>query len=149
MKDNLNKAFCINLKGHDEKQLYAISEVYNIGFEFLKDLKTKYERIWVVKETESDGVYNNVIATMCRDKSGSIYYRYPNSNYDIKDIKKVVQSVKPIKVPKLPTHLKSKIYPKEVRNLDLDSILDKISISGMESLTQKELKFLEKASNNM
>jgi hypothetical protein len=45
--------------------------------------------------------------------------------------------------------LKSKIYPKEVRNLDLDSILDKISISGMESLTQKELKFLEKASNNM
>jgi hypothetical protein len=69
---------------------------------------------------------------------------------------------KEVKKPDVPKEVKKEvktfdIQHKEVKKyetqpmveLDVDSILDKISRSGMKSLTQEELNFLEKASNSI
>lgn len=145
---NINKVICISLKSHNEQQLKAISETYLLSFESLLELKNKdVIKIWV--ETGGDWV----IAAIDKAYPDDIYIceKYcPMTKKEYKSITKI----KPIKTPKLSKKLKSQSALNENKSqvivnsstktkLTVDSILDKINLSGLDSLTKEELNFLK------
>lgn len=142
MKFKVSDVICINVKGHNEEQLFAISKVYVIDFDFLKELKSKYDRIWIVQEKISEGVDTYLVAAKNSKK-----YLYFKAGFTSEELDKVVL-VKPINTPKVPAYLKKdtekKVKVKAKIDFDVDMILDKISESGMDSLTKEELEFLKK-----
>lgn len=142
MKFKVSDVICINVKGHNEEQLFAISKVYVIDFDSLKELKSKYDRIWIVQEKISGYVDTYVVAAKNSKK-----YLYFKAGFTSEELDKVVL-VKPINTPKVPAYLKKdtekKVKVKAKIDFDVDMILDKISESGMDSLTKEELEFLKK-----
>ncbi len=148
MKFKTSDIFCINVKGHSEEQLFAIAKVYVIGFERLKDLKSKYERVWMVQEKVSGSVTTYLVAAAKRDKRGYLSYEYFEAGFTIEEIQKAISITKPINTPKLPGYLKSTVEKAKTQPikivLDVNAILDKISECGIESLTNEELEFLKK-----
>lgn len=147
LKFDINKVICINLKSHNSEQLKAISETYLLSFEALKELKAnEVIKIWV--EIGGDWVISAVDAS------------YPDTMYICeqycpitKKETKALSKIKPIKTPKMKKNPKTKDSSKaesvsESKNqksskLTVDDILDKINISGMDSLTKEELNILK------
>lgn len=158
---NLKKVICISLKSHTENQLDAIGATYNISWEFLCEMKSKgCRKLWIHK----DGGY--VIAGVDTDNIADVYFSPVYHPILTTKLRKAVLAIRPVNTPKMPTwakvtnnQVKVKVVQEnvEVENelenidiselfeveLDLDTILDKISISGMSSLTKKEVEFLK------
>lgn len=155
MKFNINKVICISLKSHNEQQLKAISEVYKIDFKAMVELKDVASKIWV----ESNGDY--VIAYVGKSDQDAIVC--PRFCPITKKEKDALYKITPIKTPKMPKA--TRVADTKVDNtveisnvtiddliaefdvvLDVDTILEKISATGMKSLTKAELDFLNSLS---
>jgi hypothetical protein len=147
MNIDINKIVHLELRNkHGKKfsntRLKFIAEFLSINSDFLVDLSDKYDNIWFI----NTGVTTMVFATC----GVSSYSFEPFSvGYD------VVRDIKAIEVPKTPPQTKKSkvVKTNEVGNvfiedligdldLDVDTILDKISATGMASLTKRELEFL-------
>jgi hypothetical protein len=167
LKFNINDVICINLKSLDEKQIFFITESYRLGFECLVEIKKENycSKIWC----EKGGDW--VIAWNTNDRPGEMIVS-PKFLPLTKKERKQLENIKPIKTPKMPTDenslisyqfylsrgydIRTKTLDKKLENLlenptetetiqinlTVDSILDKISETGMKSLTKKEIKFL-------
>jgi hypothetical protein len=149
MKFDINKVICISLKSHNEQQLKAISEVYKLDFNALVTLKDCSSKIWV----EAGGDY--VIAFVNSTGDTTVNTMFCPITKKEKD---ALYKIQPIKTPKMPKATKvvdTKVDNVEVSNvtiddviaefdvvLDVDTILEKISATGMKSLTKAELDFL-------
>jgi hypothetical protein len=150
MKFNINKVICISLKSHNDQQLKAISEVYKLDFNALVTLKDCSSKIWV----EAGGDY--VIAFVNSTGDATVNTMFCPITKKEKD---ALYKVQPIKTPKMPKAVR--VVDNKVENtvevsnvtiddliaefdvvLDVDTILEKISATGMKSLTKAELDFL-------
>jgi hypothetical protein len=153
MKFDINKVICISLKSHNEQQLKAISEVYKLDFKTLVDVKSDLSKIWI----EQGGDYAIAFITTDSDVP-QIAKRFCPITKKEKD---ALLNIKPIKTPKMPKskNLNTDKVSESVElsdvsiddlinnfdveeDLDIDVILDKISATGMSSLTKTELDFL-------
>lgn len=151
---NLNKVICVSLKSHNEAQLDAIGATYNLSLDSL--LKAKNDgckKMWI---HIGGGV---VIAGLDTDNIDDVYFS-PEYLPMTAKVRKAILAIKAVKTPKMPTKAKAKVDEVEVdnliditnlieeafSNLDIDAILDKISATGVASLTKKELEFLENSS---
>jgi hypothetical protein len=157
MKFDINKVICISLKSHNDQQLKAISEVYKLDFASLVELKDTASKIWA----EINGDY--VIAFVNKsDKDGQVVVSSKFCPITKKE-KDALVKINPIKTPKMPKA--TKVIDTKVDNtvevsnvtiddliaefdvvLDVDTILEKISATGMKSLTKAELDFLNNLS---
>jgi hypothetical protein len=150
MKFDINKVICISLKSHNEQQLKAISEVYKLDFNALVTLKDCSSKIWV----EAGGDY--IIAFVNSTGDATVNSMFCPITKKEKD---ALYKIQPIKTPKMPKA--TKVVDNKVDNvvevsnvtiddviaefdvvLDVDTILEKISATGMKSLTKAELDFL-------
>jgi len=150
MKFDINKVICISLKSHNEQQLKAISEVYKLDFNALVKIKKGSSKIWV--EVGGDWV---IAGCDIDSTEPSICERFCPITKKEKD---ALLKITPIKTPKMPkaTKVDTKVdNTVEVSNvfiedliaefdvvLDVDTILEKISMFGIKSLNKKELDFL-------
>ena len=151
MNIDINKIVHLELRNNHGKKfsnarLKFIADFLSIDFDFLVDLSNKYDNIWFT----NDRVTKLVFATL--DISAYSFQPFNVEYNDVKDIKAV-------EVPKTPAQTKKTKLAKtnEVSNvfiedligsvdLDVDDILDKISATGMASLTKRELEFLNNLS---
>jgi hypothetical protein len=150
MKFDINKVICISLKSHNDQQLKAISEVYKLDFNALITIKDCSSKIWV----EAGGDY--VIAFVNSVGDTTVNKMFCPITKKEKD---ALLKITPIKTPKMPKA--TKVVDTKVDNtvevsnvtiddviaefdvvLDVDTILEKISATGMKSLTKAELDFL-------
>ena len=152
MKFNINKVICINLKSHNDQQLKAISEVYKLDFKTMVEIKSDLSKIWV----EASGDYLIAFTTTDSD-TPQIATRFCPITKKEKDALYKIQPIKTPKMPKAPRVVETKVdNTVEVSNvfiedliadfdvvLDVDTILEKITIKGMKSLTKVELDFLD------
>ena len=129
MKFDINKVICINLNAHNEQQLKSISEVYKIDFESLIKLKITASKVWA----ESGGDWLIAFVNKCDDYNRVIIADKfcPITKRE----KESLLNIKPIKTPKMPKNVNI--------ILDVDVILEKISASGIKSLSKEELNFLD------
>ena len=155
MKFNINKVICISLKSHNEQQLKAISEVYKLDFNTMVELKSDASKIWV----EAGGDYLIAFTTTDSD-TPQIATRFCPITKKEKDALYKIQPIKTPKMPKTTRVVETKVENNvEVSNvtiddliaefdvvLDVDTILEKISATGMKSLTKAELDFLNSLS---
>jgi len=161
MKFDINKVICISLKSHNDKQLKAISEVYKLNFNALITIKDCSSKIWV----EAGGDYVIAFCVKSGDGTPEISDKFCPITKRERD---ALLKITPIKTPKMPKTTKvvdTKVVDTkadknvEVSNvtiddlipdldvvLDLDIILEKISATGMKSLTKSELDFLNNLS---
>ena len=150
MKFDINKVICISLKSHNDQQLKAISEVYKLDFNALITIKDCSSKIWV----EAGGDYVIAFVNSVGDTTvNSIFCPITKKEKD------ALLKITPIKTPKMPKA--TKVVDTKVDNtvevsnvfiedliaefdvvLDVDTILEKISATGMKSLTKAELDFL-------
>jgi Trk K+ transport system NAD-binding subunit len=154
MKFDISKVICISLKSHNDQQLKAISEVYKLDFNALVTVKGTSPKIWV----EAGGDYVIAFVNSVGDTTvNSIFCPITKREKD------ALLKITPIKTPKMPKATKA-VDTKvdntvEVSNvfiedliaefdvvLDVDTILEKISATGMKSLTKAELDFLNSLS---
>lgn len=151
-KFNINKVICINLKSNSEKQLKDISEVYTLSYEALLRSKQRgTHKIWI----EPGGNY--AIAALETSNPDDFYICERFCPISKKE-REMVKKIKPINSPKVKKS--DKVSPNRIEkavkesfnikitndvnvNLNLDSILDKINLKGMESLTKEEINFLK------
>jgi hypothetical protein len=150
MKFNINNVICISLKSHNEQQLKAISEVYKLDFDALLTIKDSSSKIWV----EAGGDY--VIAFVNSVGDTTVNTMFCPITKKEKDALLKVQPIKTPKMPKATRVVDTKVdNTVEISNvtiddliaefdvvLDVDTILEKISATGMKSLTKAELDFL-------
>jgi Trk K+ transport system NAD-binding subunit len=154
MKFDINKVICISLKSHNDQQLKAISEVYKLDFNALVTVKGTSPKIWV----EAGGDYVIAFVNSVGDTTvNSIFCPITKKEKD------ALLKITPIKTPKMPKA--TKVVDTKVDNtvevsnvfiedliaefdvvLDVDTILEKISATGMKSLTKAELDFLNSLS---
>jgi hypothetical protein len=155
MKFDINKVICISLKSHNDKQLKAISEVYKLNFNALITIKDCSSKIWV----EAGGDYVIAFVTVDNNVPQVNDYFCPITKKERDALLKIT----PIKTPKMPKTTKvvdtkadnnvevsnvtiDDLIPDLDVVLDLDIILEKISATGMKSLTKSELDFLNNLS---
>jgi hypothetical protein len=152
MKFDINKVICISLKSHNEQQLKSISEVYKLDFDALIGLKSDISKIWV----ESGGEYIIAFITTDVDSSPMVSPKFCPITKKEKDALYKIQPIKTPKMPKVSKVVDTKVEDViEVSNvtieelisefdvvLDVDTILEKISMFGIKSLNKKELDFL-------
>lgn len=150
MKFDINKVICISLKSHNDQQLKAISEVYKLDFNALITIKDCSSKIWV----EAGGDYVIAFVTVDNNVPQVSEYFCPITKRE----KDALLKIQPIKTPKMPKAPRVDVKVEntvEVSNvtiddliaefdvvLDVDTILEKISDTGMKSLTKAELDFL-------
>ena len=128
------------------KKLQSISNSLEIDFEQLLMFNDTYQKVWFMK------VHSRMeLICVIYDGGDKLWFfsDYESLSSDrILSIKptEVINKPKEIKViPKIPTILEVK--PKgRPEVLEMDAILDKISESGMDSLTLKELDYLKSLS---
>ena len=157
MNIDINKIVHLELRNkHGKKfsntRVRFIADYLKIDSRFLIDLSDKYKNIWYTSIDKT----THLVYAICDDTYESPYSFQPfNLEYsDVRDIKSV-------EVPKTPTQTKktkvtktneiSKIFIEDLignvdLDLDVDDILDKISATGMASLTKRELEFLNSLS---
>ena len=151
MNIDINKIVHLDLRSKNGKKfsntrLEFIADFLSIDANFLIDLSDKYDNVWLI-----NGDVTSLVYATC---GVSAYSFQPfNVEYD------VVKDIKAVEVPKTPAQTKKVKVSKtnEVSNvfiedligsvdLDVDDILDKISATGMTSLTKRELEFLNNLS---
>jgi hypothetical protein len=155
MKININKIVHLELRNkHGKKfsntRIRFIADYLKIDGKFLIELSDKYKNIWYASIDKTTHLVYAIGADTC--ESPYSFQPFDVEYIDIKDIKAV-------EVPKTSTQTKKEKVAKtnEISNifiedlignvdLDVDTILDKISATGMVSLTKRELEFLNNLS---
>jgi len=136
---NIKNVICINLKNLTDSQINDLSSVSQLDSSILIDLRNKgYLKVWAEKAGEwfIAVVTKNNHFVVC-DNFSSISKKEKKQLLDIKPLKPTLKKSPVIVESKSTNKPNSKVY------LDLDSILDKINISGLDSLTSEELQFLK------
>ncbi len=143
MEFNINKVICIRLKSHNEQQLKAISEVYRLDFQALVNSKEFSSKIWV----EANGSYVIAYITNSGDGSVSVNPMFCPMTKKQRDALLKIQPIKTPKMPKIKEEIVYQVDEYEPVELTIDSILDKISSHGINSLTKEEINFMDMISN--
>lgn len=150
MNIDITKIVHLNLRNKNGKKfsntrLEFIADFLSIDDNFLISMSDKYDNIWFINTDVT-----SVVFATC---GVSTYSFQPfNVEYDfVKDIKSVdvpkTTQTKKVKVAK--TNEVSNVFIEDLIgsvDLDVDDILDKISATGMKSLTKRELEFLNNLS---
>jgi len=133
LKDLLSKIVCINLEYNKEK-LDLISFKYNIDLEYMLSLKEKnIKKVWIKLGDDS----NYLVATLRKSNKIEFVSGFPDDRF-----REEVKKIKPVDVPEVP--MIDCVTSYSVEEFDVDTILDKISESGVASITKEELDFLKK-----
>jgi hypothetical protein len=133
LKDLLSKIVCINLEYNKEK-LDIISFKYNIDLEYMLSLKEKnIKKVWIKLGDDS----NYLVATLRKSNKVEFVSGFPDDRF-----REEVKKIKPVDVPEVP--MIDCVTSSSVKEFDVDTILDKISESGVASITKEELDFLKK-----
>ena len=155
MNIDINKIVNLDLRNkHGKKfsntRLRFIADYLKIDGDFLVDLSEKYKKIWFISIDST----THLVYALTADIYESGYSFKPfNLDYDdVRDIKvvevpKTSAQTKKVKVVK--TNEVSNIFIEDLIgsvDLDVDTILDKISDTGMASLTKREVEFLNSLS---
>lgn len=137
---NINNVICINLQNLTDSQISDISLIADLNSDVLIDLRNKgYIKVWVERAGEwfIAVLTKNNHFVVC-DNFLPISKKEKKKLLDIKPVKPTIQKKSPVIVEsKSPSKSSNKIF------LDLDSILDKINISGLSSLSTEELEYLK------
>lgn len=128
-------------KKFSNTRLKFIGNYLGINCEFLIELSEKYKKIWFIK---IDSITNLVYAITSDIYEGLYVFEPFNLSEHDRDI---AMSMNSVYVPKSTPQTK-KIKDSKTNEvidiqLDLDTILDKISKDGVVSLTKKEINFLD------
>jgi hypothetical protein len=119
---DMKNLICIDLRQFNNEKLKDVSKSLNLIYEnLLIGKKDGFVKIYIDRST------GLVVATTHKDDLNNI----------------VLSSEFTKSLSEMPTFSMPK---KEIKNLSIDSILDKISKYGMESLNENEIGFLEKNS---
>jgi len=155
MNIDINKIVHLELRSkHGKKfsdaRIKFIADFLSIDSDFLVDLSNKYKSIWYASIDKTTHLVYAIGADTCEST-----YSFQPFNVEYSDVK----DIKVVEVPKTPAQTKKSKVAKtnEVSNvfiedligsvdLDVDDILDKISATGMASLTKRELEFLNNLS---
>jgi len=150
MNIDINKIVHLELRNkHGKKfsntRLVFIADYLSISSDYLSELSEKYKKIWFVNLDQKTYLVYAITADVCE-----FVYSFQSFNVEYSD----VRDIKAVEVPKTPAQTKRKVAKtNEVSNvfiedligsvdLYVDDILDKISATGMASLTKRELEFL-------
>ena len=155
MNININKIVNLELRNKNGKKfsntrIRFIADYLKIDGKFLIDLSDKYKNIWYASIDNTTHLVYAIGADACESP-----YSFQPFNVEYSDVK----DIKVVDVPKTPAQTKKVkvVKTNEVSNvfiedligsvdLDVDDILDKISATGMASLTKRELEFLNNLS---
>lgn len=155
MNIDINKIVALDLRNKHGKRfsntrIKFIADYLKIDGDFLVELHEKYNKIWFIS---IDG-YTHLVYALVGDVSMySFGFNLTEAEAD------TVKAMTSVEVPSTPAQTKKVKVAKtnEVTNvfiedligsvdLDVDDILDKISATGMASLTKRELEFLNNLS---
>jgi hypothetical protein len=155
MNIDINKIVHLELRNKNGKKfsntrVSFIADYLKVDGDFLIDLSDKYKSIWYVSIDKTTHLVYAIGADTCEST-----YSFQPFNVEYSDVK----DIKAVEVPKTPAQTKKTKVAKtnEVSNvfiedligsvdLDVDDILDKISATGMKSLTKREVEFLNNLS---
>jgi hypothetical protein len=156
---DINKVICLELRNKhgnrlSDTRLKFISDYLSINFNWLIRLSKEYDKVWI---DDCDKNFNLIYVK--KDNSLSVYKPYDNLPQSLKES---IVNKTPVSIPPNKSHKEVNRPQKEVNrprkeevsnlliddlinemNLDLDTILDKITASGIGSLTKSELNFLD------
>lgn len=145
---------CINFKAHNDMQLHAISEKYDIDFYLLKQYKKTYYKIWFYKI----GVYKPAAYMFLNTpENKKIFKDEANLEGLLFRIKGVCdclnnvyfEKIRPIKCPKIPSYIKEIYNP--TPEYTLNYLIDRLTECGYseDGLNRKEKKALYKLKNKL
>jgi hypothetical protein len=155
MNIDINKIVHLELRNKNGKKfsntrVRFIADYLKVDGDFLIDLSDKYKTIWYTSIDKTTHLVYAIGVDTCEST-----YSFQPFNVEYSDVK----DIKVVEVPKTPAQTKKTKVAKtnEVSNvfiedligsvdLDLDDILDKISATGMKSLTKREVEFLNNLS---
>lgn len=113
----MNDVICIDLRMFNHIKLKEICEKFNLNYDSILENKySGFAKLWIIKE------------------SGLIIAFTTKKDSEIQQTKEFIKELSEIQ----PEQLK-----KIKKNLNIDSILDKINSTGIESLRQEERDFLK------
>jgi hypothetical protein len=143
-----------NGKKFSDTRIKFIANHLQLDVDFLISLVDKFTTVWFIYDNDN----TNLVLARTGDIGLSVFQPYSkiltDADYD------VIKAISPVEVPNTPTQTKkvkvsktNEVKIDEVSNifiedligsveLDVDTILDKISDSGMASLTKREVEFL-------
>jgi hypothetical protein len=125
----MKNTICIDLTQYDNTKLAELARVHNLDVDAILDNKNKgIGKIWMDLE------FNTLSAYSLKDTKDDIII----TDFYIASLSKVT----PLQFSNKPTQI---VKPVQVVELDMDTVLDKITASGMGSLTKEELEFLKKS----
>lgn len=110
---------CIDLRMFNHIKLKEICDIYNINYDVM--LQNKYDgfaKIWIDKNTDKIIAFNKKKVDIVMISDSFV---------------EILNNINPAQLPK--------------KNMDLDTILEKISRSGIESLNEREKNFLDNLKN--
>lgn len=110
---------CIDLRMFNHIKLKEICDSHNIDYDVM--LQNKYDgftKIWIDKNTDKIIAFNKKKVDIVMISDSFV---------------EILNNINPVQLPK--------------RNMDLDTILEKISKSGIESLNVREKNFLDNLKN--
>ena len=161
MKFDINNVICIKLKSLDTTQLFSVSIEYDLLFDLLIEYKEKRDCLWLELK-------NNIYYSIAVSSNDEIKFLYNNDNEYYGGLTKneldKFKSIKPVKTPKIKINEKSITKYKELLNkgynlkvekldrsinakeeigMDVNDILDKINVSGIESISKSSISKLE------
>jgi hypothetical protein len=143
-----------NGKKFSNTRIKFIADYLKLDGDFLANLVEEYTTIWFIY----DGGDTNLVMAKTGEIGLCVFQPYSKSltdaDYD------VIKAIDSVEVPKTPAQTKkvkvvktnevSNIFIEDlignVEELDVDTILDKISSTGMTSLTKREVEFLNNLS---
>ena len=126
----MKNTICIDLTQYDNTKLAELARIHNLDVDAILGNKDKgIGKIWMDLE------FNTLSAYSLKDTKDDIivtdfYIASLSKVTPLQFSNKPTQTVKPVQV---------------VVELDMDTVLEKITASGMDSLTKDELDFLKKS----
>lgn len=147
-----------NGKSFSNTRLKFMAEFLSMDADFLVGLSSKYKTIWFTNKENKDGIYTSLVYAVSADVYSSFFVFKPYDEIS-DDLANAIKNIDSLSIPNTPKQNKKKksVKVNEVSNifiedligdveLDVDTILDKISNEGMSSLTKRELEFLNNLS---
>ncbi len=112
----MKNIICIDLRMFNHIKLKEICEKVDIDYQVMLETKNQgFAKIWINQETKKTFAF-----TLKKDDTVRFTDAFINE----------ISEIKPVELPRI------------LKNLDLDSILEKISAYGIETLNQIEKEFL-------
>lgn len=165
---DVNKIIRIDLRSCNIQQVFILSQFYNLDFELLVSFKNSYDIIYLqMPNAELIGYGNPGVrvldqyTTNFTKKVSKRFYSIPpckipkiTKDDDVLEAYKFyTEKGYDINIPSLDRRIELKTKEGEVQKetkiiLELDTILDKVNESGVESLSKQEKDFLDKISKS-